>query len=147
MCPKLTLISSFIFLIAFLTLVSNYWTPTVTLLLHSQDLHISNSTSALSRKQEKYLSGQTSTTLNTKHYCVMSKETIHRDHPSHREHPNTHAFESYATNKQGLHTFILTLPKFGTPAFPNLTVLWMAAWDKTNTNKRNGKSLERDQYT
>lgn len=150
MCPKLTLISSLFFFIAFLTLVSNYCIPTASFLLHSQDLHTSNWTSEFSRKQEKYLSGQTSTTLNTKHHCVMhnlSKEAIHRAHPSHREYLNTHDFESYPTNKQGLHTFILTLPNFGTPAFTNPTAFWMAAWDKPNRDKRSGKSLEWDQYT
>lgn len=70
-----------------------------------------------------------------------------KEHPSHWEHPNTHAPESCATTNRGLHTFILTLPKFGTPAFTNPTVFWMAAWDKQNTDKRSGKSLERDQFT
>lgn len=149
-CPKLTFISSLGFFIAFLTLVSNYCTPTVSFLLHSQHLQISNSTSVFSRKQQKYLSGQTISTLNTKQHCAMpnlSKEAIHREHPSHREHLNTHALESYATNKQGLHTFILTLPKFGTPASTNSTIFWMAAWDKPNTYKRSGKNVERDQHT
>lgn len=51
-CPKLTFISSLGFFIAFLTLVSNYCTPTVSFLLHSQHLQISNSTSVFSRKQQ-----------------------------------------------------------------------------------------------
>lgn len=137
MCPKLTLISSLVFLIAFLTLVSNYCTPTLSFLLHSQHLHISNSTWVFSRKEEKYLSGQTSSFEYKASLCHA--QPVKGKHPSLREHPNTRV-SKLCKNEQGLHTFTLTLPKFGTPAFTNPAVFWMAAWDKPNTNKRKDSS-------
>lgn len=111
MYPKLTLISSLFFFFDSILDTGIKLLHNNSILPASLPRHTSNWTSEFSRKQEKYLSGQTSTTLNTKHHCVttcqmhnLSKEAIHREHPSHRQYLNTHAFESYATNKRGLHT-------------------------------------------